>query len=150
MAKRFLKSKRNKDGTETFSEIDSDDSIHSGQIFAEMLGAVCHPEFFDHTSLEAYVIYIQHTSFQLYHCKFTQSYLHELYNDGKLDPLSEGVVLNRTKAYDFCKVNERGEWFDMFVALIRYLLSGESTVGFLNNRHPRNFIHKVWASRLSN
>jgi hypothetical protein len=56
-------------------------------------------------------------------------------------------VLNRTKTYDFCKVDERGEWFDVFVALIQYLLSGESKVGFLNMSHPRNLIHKVcsWA-----
>lgn len=31
---------------------DADDSIHAGQVFAEMLGAVCHPEFFDHIDLE--------------------------------------------------------------------------------------------------
>ena len=58
-------------------------------------------------------------------------------------------MLNRTKAYDFCNVDERGEWFDVFVALIKYLLSGESKVGFLNNSHPRNLIHKVWASKIT-
>jgi hypothetical protein len=62
---------------------------------------------------------------------------------------SSGVVLHRTKTYDFCEVHERGEWFDVFVALIQYLLSGESKVGFLNNEHPWNLIHKV-ASRLTN
>ena len=52
-------------------------------------------------------------------------------------------MLDRTKMYDFCNVEERGEWFDVFVALIQYLLSGESKVGFLNKSHPRNLIHKV-------
>jgi hypothetical protein len=60
---------------------------------------------------------------------------------------SSGVVLNRTKTYDFCEVYERGQWFDVFVALIQYLLSGESKVGFLNGEHPWNLIHKV-TSRL--
>ena len=85
-----------------------------------MLGAVCHPEFFEHTDVEAYVIYIQHTSFQLYHCLFPQTYLHELYHNGEPSTTSEGVVLNRSPSYDFCKVDERGEWFDVFVALIPY------------------------------
>ena len=52
-------------------------------------------------------------------------------------------MLNRTKTYDFRRVEERGEWFDVFVALIQYLLSGESKVGFLNNSHPQNLIHKA-------
>jgi hypothetical protein len=92
------------------------------------------------------VIYVHHTSFQLYHCVFPQQYLHELYHDGEPSAISEGVILNRSKSFDFCKVNERGEWFDIFVALIQYLLSGESKVGFLNNSHPRNLIHKVFLS----
>lgn len=120
----------------------TDNSIHAGQIFAEMLGAVCHPEFFDYTDLEAFVIYIQHTTFQLYHCYFPRAYLHELYHHGE-PTTSDGVVLNKSKEYDFRNVDERGEWFDVFVALIRYLLSGESKVGYLNNSHPRNLIHKV-------
>jgi hypothetical protein len=70
------------------------------------------------------VIYIRHASFQLYHCEFPRQYLKELYHDGV--PTSVGVMLNRTRTYDFCDVKERGEWFDVFVALIQYLLSGES------------------------
>jgi hypothetical protein len=64
-----------------------------------------------------------------------------MYHAGK--PSTSGVVLSRTKMYDFCEVDERGQWFDVFVALIQYLLSGESKVGFLNNEHPWNLIHKV-------
>jgi hypothetical protein len=89
------------------------------------------------------VIYIRHTSFQLFHCHFPQQYLRDLYNIGEADSAFDGVTLNRTKAYDFCKVDDRVEWFDVFVALIQYLLSGESKVGFLNNSHPWNLIHKV-------
>lgn len=65
----------------------------------------------------------------------------ELYHDGVSS--SGGVVLNRTREYDFCDVQQRGNWFDIFVALVQYLLSGESKVGFLNNEHPWNLIHKV-------
>lgn len=49
-AKRFFKS-QTKNGVEHISEV-TGDSIHSGQIFAEMLGAVCHPEFFEFSDVE--------------------------------------------------------------------------------------------------
>ena len=52
-------------------------------------------------------------------------------------------MLTHTKSYDFAKVDERGNWLEVFVALIQYLVSGESKVGFLNKNHPWNLIHKV-------
>jgi hypothetical protein len=58
-AKRFFKTKRTKSGGERVSEVKGK-SIHAGQIFAEMLGAVCHPEFFDCTDVEV------HTPFLLF------------------------------------------------------------------------------------
>lgn len=49
----------------------------------------------------------------------------------------------RTREYDFANQIERAEWFDIFVALVRYLLSGESKVGYLNDgRGKENPIHK--------
>src|SRR5436189_3495869 len=99
--------------------------------------------------IQAYVIYIRHTSFQLYHCHFPQQYLKRVYSDGEVSEFdgvgnpSEGVTLKHTKPYDFSKVDERGEWLDIFVALVQYLVSGESKVGFLNKNHQWNLIHKV-------
>lgn len=86
------------------------------------------------------MIYIRHTSFQLYHCQFPKDYLYELYHTGET---TGKVTLHTTKAYDFCDVAERDEWLDIFVALVQYLISGESKVGFLNKNHPWNLIHKV-------
>jgi hypothetical protein len=101
------------------------------------------------------VIYIQHTSFCLYHCCFSREYLREMHKHGQPPLNSSGVTLKKTKAYNFADKDERGEWFDIFVALIQYLLSGESKVGFLNNTSPGkwNLIHKVlypWHDRVSN
>lgn len=50
-AKRFFKTKKTKKGGEQASEVRGN-SIHAAQIFAEMLGAVCHPEFFDCVDME--------------------------------------------------------------------------------------------------
>jgi hypothetical protein len=68
--------------------------------------------------------------------------LKDIYDNGKPAD-DEGVALNRTKQFDFRDIEERGEWFDVFVALIQYLKSGESKVGFLNKNHPWNLLHKV-------
>ena len=92
------------------------------------------------------MIYIKHASFQLYHCTFPQRYLRALYENGKPDD-EDQVILNRTKFYNFAEPEERGEWFDVFVALILYLVSGESKAGFLNKYHPANLLNKVLTMR---
>lgn len=82
-----------------------------------------------------------HTRFQLYHCKFPPDYLVHLRDKGLVT--DRGVTLNRTKMYDFADVTQRGEWFDLFVALLQYLKSGEAKVGYLNRSHPKNALHRV-------
>ena len=60
------------------------------------------------------------------------------------------MTLSKTRWYNFADITERGEWFDVFVALIQYLLSGESKVGYLNNSPGKwNLIHKVFRRDLS-
>jgi hypothetical protein len=88
------------------------------------------------------VIHIKHASFQLYHCAFPQRYLRALYENGKPDE-EDHVLLNRTKFYNFAEAEERGEWFDVFVAMIQYLVSGESKARFLNRHHRANLLNKV-------
>ena len=55
---------------------------------------------------------------------------------------SENVILSSTRLYDFYDPYERGEWLDILIALIEYLRSGESRIGFLNNSVPKNMLHK--------
>lgn len=52
------------------------------------------------------------------------------------------MTLKVTPPYDFCNLERRGDWFDIVVALVQYLQSGESRVGFLNNIAPKNMLHK--------
>ena len=106
-----------------------------------MLAAACHPEFFEYSDQEAFVIYVEHVSFQLYHCSFPKEYLREVYDTGEVK--TSRVTLNKTRSYDFCNVNDRGEWLKVFVALLLYLVSGESKVGYLNMNHEKNLLHKV-------
>jgi hypothetical protein len=52
------------------------------------------------------------------------------------------VTLSSTRLYDFCDPLERAHWLDILIALIEYLRSGESKVGFLNKLSGRNMLHK--------
>jgi len=53
-----------------------------------------------------------------------------------------GVTLRCSRAYDFANVSERGAWLDVLVALVLYLRSGESKVGYLSKALGRNRLHK--------
>jgi hypothetical protein len=88
------------------------------------------------------VVFVTHTSFQLYHCLFSQEYLRDIHDMGNVS--GNGVTLSASSLYDFCDPVQRGEWLDVFIALIEFLRSGESRVGFLNRFHPRNMLHKVY------
>jgi len=52
------------------------------------------------------------------------------------------MILSATKLYDMCNVAERAQWLDILIALIEYLRSGKSKVGYLNTSHERNMLHK--------
>jgi hypothetical protein len=77
----------------------------------------------------------------MFHCSFSKEYLCELHDLGNVN---EQVILSGSPLYDFCDPVQRGNWLDLFIALVEYLRSGESLVGFLNRFHSRNMLHKVF------
>lgn len=40
-------------------------------------------------------------------------------------------------------MEDRAEWYDIFVALVQYLLSGESNVGYLNNKGRTGRVNRI-------
>lgn len=65
-----------------------------------------------------------------------------VHDNGFINESENGVTLSATRLYDFCDPVERGEWLDIVIALIEYLRSGTSYVGYLNNRVEKNMLHK--------
>ena len=61
---------------------------------------------------------------RLYYCKFSVTYLKNVYYHGWPHP-EEKLGLQRSKAYDMLEPNERVEFFDIMVALIRKVLAGQ-------------------------
>lgn len=86
---------------------------------------------------------ITHTSFQLYHATFPSAYLKQIHDTGNVDNCSSGVTLESTKLYDFCVPGQRAEWLDILIALIEYIRSGESRIGFVNKAMANNMLHKT-------
>src|SRR5579862_7984247 len=105
-----------------------------------------------------FVIFITHTSFQLYHSTFPQAYLKQIHDTGHIENYKASlksqvslsgnveedgsIKLSSTRLYDFCDPVERGQWLDILIALIEYLRSGESKVGFLNKTLEKNMLNK--------
>jgi hypothetical protein len=119
--------------------------VFSGQVFAEMLAGICHEEFYRYsdqevftaascslaiTYFQAFAIFITHTSFRLYHAFFPKSYLQSLQATGSVH---QEIQLSASRLYDMCDPDERGQWLDVLIAMVEYLRSGESKVGYLNN-----------------
>lgn len=93
--------------------------------------------------MDYFAICITHTSFQLYHATFPSAYLKQIHDTGNVDNDSPGVTLKSTKLYDFCVPGQRAEWLDILVALIEYIRSGESRIGFVNKAMANNMLHKT-------
>jgi hypothetical protein len=85
------------------------------------------------------VIFFTHTSFRLYHAFLPQTYLQSLHDTGSVH---QGIRLSASKLYDVCNPDERGQWLDVLIAMVEYLRSGESKVGYLNNSVENNMLHK--------
>jgi hypothetical protein len=79
----------------------------------------------------------------LYHATFPSAYLKQIHDTGNVDNDSPGVTLKSTKLYDFCVPGQRAEWLDILVALIEYIRSGESRIGFVNKAMANNMLHKT-------
>lgn len=92
--------------------------------------------------IQAFAIHIIHTSFQLYHCTFLREYLEQVHDKGEISS-DTGVTLHCTPLYNFCIPQDRKGWVDIFIALVEYLRSGESKVGFLNKKIRQNLLNKV-------
>ena len=103
---------------------------------------------FPNLTQQAFIIHIVHTTVYIYYCKFPKRYLAEITKYGAKysdmhSPRASGVVkLRRTKPFHMRKTSERVDLFHLIAQLWRYLVSGNSHVGYLCN-YPENPMHKI-------
>jgi hypothetical protein len=76
-----------------------------------------------------------HSEMRLYHCRFPDGYLREVYYDGR--PKSS-LVIERTAAFEMLDPTQRVAFFDVMVALIRKVIAGEVKTGYMDRTFPQN------------
>ena len=130
----------------------------AGQILAEMLGTVCHPEYYqsghDQTvsfhyilmlMIKGIVVHFDGFHVSVYFAIFPAQYLRTVrdinLNDLEGKPKEERIKLNHSRIYNLVNSIDRTEFIKEFIALIRFIAAGEANVGFLGK--TREEIHRI-------
>lgn len=137
--------------------------LRAGQILAEMLGTVCHPEYYhsghdqtvsfhyfsNHLTLQGIVVHFDGFHVSVYFAVFPAQYLRTVrdinLNDLEGIPTKDKIKLNHTRIYNLVNTVDRTEFIKEFVALVRYIAAGEANVGFLGK--TREEIHRIAVDR---
>ena len=132
---------------------DIDASGRATSIFAEMLGLVCHPEYYSlgdqmvkinelSLTAKAFVVHISSDEASIYYAKFPQTYLRKVHREG-IDDLTgtKQIYLHHTKPQKLFLAESRTKFIDDFMALILFLADGQGNVGFVR-RDPEGPIHR--------
>jgi hypothetical protein len=133
----------------------------AGQIFCEMLGQTCYPEYYKRKESEyqevlplfvllsdsqAFILHGHHVSLYIYYARLPNEYLKDIvsYGEDYVDKCinAQTVHLRRTKKFRMTNTAERVEFFTLFAQLLMYLISGKSHVGYLLD-YTENPIHDL-------
>ena len=125
----------------------------AAQILAEMLGIVCHPEYFQADrkqlvsprslflrfytllTLKGIVVHFDGFHASVYWAEFPSIYLNTL-REGNVDQLkdfSPKIKLRHTRRYNLINTVQRTEFIKEFIALLRYVAAGDAHIGYLRN-----------------
>jgi hypothetical protein len=127
---------------------------HAAQIFAEMLGQVCHPEFYhelENEFQESFVVHIRHAKITLFYAKLPNQYLSRVSKYGaKYAALfPEKVRLYQSRPFSMKKSPDQAAFYRLLTRLLWYLASGNSHVGYLYNCPQNRLVAKVFLLILS-
>jgi hypothetical protein len=124
---------------------------HADQIYAEMLGQVCHKGLYeaniegsqeviqyDNTCLQqSFVIHARHATFYLFYAEFRNTYLRDIVKYGaeyKLRvPESDRheVIIQQSRPFRMRKPKDNAEFFELISKLLYYIVKGQSQIGYL-------------------
>jgi hypothetical protein len=118
---------------------------HAAQIFAEMLGQVCHPKFYhqlENEYQESFVIHIRHAKITLFYAKLLNQYLSRVSEFGaKYAALfPDKVRLYQSRPFLMKKPQDQAAFYRLLTRLLWYLASGNSHVGYLCNCPQNPFV----------
>ena len=112
-------------------------------MFAEMLGMVCHKEYLDygnqtvtaapnHTNGQAFVVHLSGLKACFYWAEFTSDYLRAVRFSSLRDLKDFGTVkLCHTRALSLVDPDERVQFLEQFISVLRCIAAGDANVGYL-------------------
>jgi hypothetical protein len=127
---------------------------HAAQIYAEMLGQVCRPEFYNRLEndyQEAFVGQIRHAKITLFYAKLPNSYLSRISQHGAkyAAKFPDKVLLYQSQSYSMKKAEDQGGFYRLLTNLLWYLANGNSHVGYLCNCRQNSFFANLVSSFFS-
>ena len=143
--------------TQGFPKADAQAQSIAAQIWAEMLGMVCHPEYYKlgeqkvkkkipiHVSVnfQAFVVHFSGFYASIYHAIFPSEYLSTLQNEGisKLKTkFKKRIPLYHTAPCNLINPDARLQFLRDFIAVVRCLADGNAPIGYL--RRDGGKIHR--------
>lgn len=132
--------------------------MHAAQIYAEMLGQVCHRELYRNSGMfqeveshpisrltnckQAFVLHARHATFYLYYAKFPNTYLRDIalygseYRQRVRTP--EQIIIHQSRPFRMRFPKQQANFFRLFANVLCYLISGNSHVLYLakDERNP--------------
>jgi hypothetical protein len=122
---------------------------HAAQIYAEMLGQVCHRGLYDsdrdgfqevasHCNSflsQSFVLHARHATFYIFYAKFPNTYLRDIVRYGagyktRVTPPVE-VIIQQSRPFRMRKPKDNAEFFKLVSKLLYYIISGQSRTGYL-------------------
>jgi hypothetical protein len=122
---------------------------HAAQIYAEMLGQVCHRGLYDSDKdgfqevsshynsclLKSFVLHARHATFYIFYAKFPNTYLRDIVRYGAeykarvTAPIE--VSIQQSRPFRMRKPKDNAEFFKLISKLLYYIVSGQSRTGYL-------------------
>lgn len=124
---------------------------HAAQIYAEILGQVCHKGLYgtnigesqdinqyDDTCLRrSFIIHARHATFYFFYAEFRNAYLWNIvkYGTGYKSrvPKSDqhAVIIRQSRPFRMRKPKDNAEFFELISKLLYYIVNGQSRIGYL-------------------
>ena len=122
---------------------------HAAQIYAEMLGQVCHKglykpniDGFQEVSsqcnpclLQSFVLHARHATFYIFYAKFPNKYLRDIvlhgaeYKTRVTAPVE--VIIQQSRPFRMRKPKDNAEFFKLLSKVLYYIVSGNGRIGYL-------------------
>jgi len=136
--------------------------MHAAQIYAEMLGQVCHQNLYRDSGRfqeveptrscltnceQAFVLHARHATFYLYYAKFPNGYLRDIALYGseyrRRVPHPEQIIIHQSRPFRMRYPKQQAKFFRLFADVLYYLVSGNSHVFYMSKHESNPYYRKA-------